>query len=112
MTVEIETRDGVSLVRLRGELSGGGSFVSLVTNLLCGPGTRIVLDLTGVPYMNSTGLSELVHVTAQANIQEGRVILAAPSAFVAGVLHTSQLNRFFEIAPTVAEALARLQQGA
>jgi anti-sigma B factor antagonist len=110
MKVDIEDSDGVKIVRLHGELIGGhtGTFVDVVTNLFCGPGTRILLDLTEVPYMNSTGLSELVHVTAQANIQEGRVVIARPSPFVAGVLQTSQLDRFFEIAPSVEQGLAKL----
>lgn len=110
MTIEVEDRNGTKVVRLRGEFGSErpGRFVRTVTELLRGPETRIIIDLSGVSYMSSTGLGELVQVTAQANTQEGRVVLAAPSAFVKGVLETTQLHRFFEIRPTVEEALAAL----
>ncbi len=111
MTVTIEERDGIHVVKLSGELTGGheGDFVEAVTNLFSGPRTQVLIDLADVPFMNSTGLSELVRVAAQANIQEGRIILANLSPFVAGVMQTTQLERFFEICPTVEDALAKLR---
>ncbi len=110
MTLDIEEQAGIKIVRLRGELVGQhAEFVETVTNLLTAPGVRILLDLGQVPFMNSTGLSELVRVTAQANIQEGRIVLANLSPFVAGVLQTTQLDRFFEICPTIEYALEKLQ---
>lgn len=110
MTVEIEDHAGVKLVRLQGELVGDdeGDFVERVTNLFHGPETRILIDLSGVHFMNSTGLGELVRVGAQANVQEGRIVLANPSPFVDGVFQTTQLFRFFEVCPTIEEALAKL----
>lgn len=111
MIVEVSEREGVKLVRLQGELVGGhdGGLVETVTDLLTGPGVCILLDMQHVPYMNSTGLSELVRVTAQANTQEGRIVLAGLSPFVAGVLQASRLDRFFEICPDVETALRRLR---
>lgn len=111
MTVEIRDQAGIKLVRLHGELTDDeeGDFVEAVTNLLTGPGVRILIDLAEVPFMNSSGLGELVRVTAQANIQEAQVVLANLSPFVEGVLQTSQLDRFFEICPSTEEALARLR---
>lgn len=110
MTFDIEERGGVQIIRLHGELAGDDSddFVEAVTNLLGGPGVRIVLDLHDVPFMRSDGLGVLVRVTAQANVQEGHLILANPSPFVAGVLNTTRLDRFFEICPTVDAAVKNL----
>lgn len=42
---------------------------------------------------------------AQANIHEGRLVLANPSPFVAGVLEATKLDTFFEIYSSVEEAL-------
>jgi anti-sigma B factor antagonist len=110
MSVKIEDQAGIKVVLLQGELAGddGGEFVDAVTNLLTGPGARIVIDLGAVPFVNSTGLSELVRVNSQANIQEARVVLANPSPFVAGVLQTTRLDRFFEVCENIAQALAKL----
>jgi anti-anti-sigma factor len=68
----------------------------------------VVLDLAGVPFVNSAGLGDLVRLVAQANVQEARVILASPSAYLGGVLELTKLDRFFETSPTVAEAVQRL----
>ena len=51
---------------------------------------------------------ELLTLTAQANQRESQVVLAAPSAFVAGVLETTQLDRFFRVNPSVEAAIAGL----
>ncbi len=107
MTVAIQEQGEAKIVRVHGELVGEevDDFVQEVTNLLTGSGVRIVIDLVDVPFINSMGLSALVRVTAQANIQEGQVILVQPSPFVEGVLQTSQLDRFFDIAPSIKDAL-------
>ena len=112
MTIDIEDRDGAKLLRLKGELTGGeqSPLVDTVTDLLANRQARIVLDLGDVHYMNSSGLSDLVRLVAQANIQEARVILANPSAYLAGVLEMTRLDRFFEVHPTADEALRTLTQ--
>lgn len=109
MTFEVEDQAGATIVRLHGELVGGQvKFVEAVTSLLTQPGARVLLDLGDVPFMNSIGLSELVRITAQANVQEGRIVLVRPSPFVAGVLQTTQLVRFFDVSPTIEAALQKL----
>jgi anti-sigma B factor antagonist len=109
--VQSSVQDGVHVLRLDGELvaDDDGAFVAAVTDLFTGPGTRVILDLSGVKFLNSTGLGELVRVAAQANIQECRVALAAAPPFVAGVLQTTRLDRFFESYPSAAEALRGLR---
>jgi anti-sigma B factor antagonist len=111
MTIDVSDRAGIKIVRLTGELRSGidDEFVPTVTGLLAGRGTRVVLDLTHVPLISSTGLGDLVRVNAQANVQESRVVLCELSPFVAGVLQTTRLDRFFEVCGTLDEAIALLQ---
>ncbi len=108
MTIDIHDHNGVHIVRLMGELGEDSGIVDAVTNLLERRGARVLIDMSGVPFINSTGLGDLVRLTAQANVQEGRVVLAHLTPFVAGVMETTQLSRFFETCPTSEEALARL----
>jgi len=110
MTIQTEDRAGVKLVRLHGELTGGEDqgLIEAVTELLSARQARVVLDLGAVPYSNSAGLGDLVRLVAQANVQEGRIILANLSAYLAGVLEITKLNRFFEIQPTVDAAVDAL----
>lgn len=111
MTFETADHAGIQIIHLHGELTGDvlSDFVEHVTNLLAGAHRRIILELSDVPFLNSTALGQLVRVVAQANVQEGRVVLARPSPFVEGVLNTTRLDQFFEIFPTAGEALRKLK---
>ncbi len=110
MNYAIEKRGATQVVHVAGDLTGTDTrgFLEAVTGLLSGPAAKIVLDLAGVHFMNSLGLGELVRLTAQGNVQEARVVLAGPSPFVAGVLQTTQLDKFFEIFPSLEAALTAL----
>lgn len=110
MDFRIDSIDGVSVLRVAGEWQDDGRFVEAATNLLTARGSRLVVDLTNLQFINSSGLSELVRVVSQARLQESRVVLANPSAFVAGVFHMTQLDRFFDCRATVAEAVARARE--
>ncbi len=108
MTIDIHEHPNVKIVRLAGELTEDTGLVDAVTDLLVEPGTRVLIDMSAVPFVNSHGLGDLVRITAQANVLEGRVVLANLTAFVGGVMETTQLNRFFEICPDTEVALQRL----
>jgi anti-sigma B factor antagonist len=69
---------------------------------------NLVLDLSGVRTVDSTALGLLVRTRQLARERGGRLCLAAPSGFVATLLHTMRLTQAFEIFPGVTEALARL----
>jgi anti-sigma B factor antagonist len=111
MTIDVEDFDSVKLLRLRGELTGEHrkALVEAVTDLLAETNRGIIIDLEHISYMNSAGLSELVRLAAQANVQEQRLILANPSAYIVGVLEMTKLNRFFELCTTTEEAFRRLE---
>src|SRR5262249_34490952 len=108
MALILATRGTVQLVQPAGDLDD--QVVEELTTALTErikPGGQILVDLSATNHINSSGLGALVNATAQANVQECRVILAAPSPQVASVLEITKLTRFFEIAPTVQDALAR-----
>ena len=71
-------------------------------------GTKLVLDLSDAKRINSAGLSHLVMLVTNANTNSSRVVLAACSPFIGGVLNRSKLDQFFEVAETVEEAIERL----
>ncbi len=109
MTIDIHDHAGVHIVRLMGELGEDSGLREAVTDLLAQRGARVLIDLAAVPFVNSSGLGDLVRVTAQANVQESRVVLAGLTPFVGGVIETTQLDRFFEICPTAEDGLRRLE---
>jgi anti-anti-sigma factor len=111
MTINIEDRAGVKIVRLFGELGAneGLTLIEEVTEALEGRGACAVIDMGGVPSISSAGIGAVVRIKAQANTQEQTVLFANPSPFVSGVFIASKLDKFLEIYPTVDEALRRLQ---
>ena len=111
MNIEIESRADVKVVTLNGELTGeeeGAELVLTVDDALAKRGARAVIDMSQVAYISSTGISALVRIVAKANTQEQRVVFASPAPLVAGVLETTRLDKFFEIFPSVDEAVGAI----
>ena len=110
MSIEIERRGEIAILKPTGHLTGGADndLIKAIRPLIEQRGARVVLDLGGVEYVSSAGLGDLVRITAQANSQSARVVLAQPAPFVAGVLATTRLDRFFEIAPDIETAIKKL----
>ena len=110
MNAETEDRAGIKIIRIAGDLDGmdSGPLPTILSDLVEERGARIVVDMTDVGFINSTGLSALITLTARANTHESRLVLAAVSPFVAGVLETTRLDRFFDVFPTVDAAVAAL----
>lgn len=110
MEIALQQRAGVDIATLDGEFrdEAGDELTALIGGLLAENGRRIVLDMSRVTYLNSTGLSALVSLAARINLGESRLILAAPTPFVANVLELTKLSRFFEVAKSVDEAIGRL----
>ncbi len=71
-------------------------------------GTNLVLDLSLSTSINSDGIGQLVSLVIHANASGSRVILAACSPFVSGVLDRSKLNTFFEMADSLQDAIRRV----
>lgn len=74
---------------------------------LVADGTRLVLDLAGSQRIDSQGVSNLVTLVAHANTNSSRVIFCNLQPYVATVLSVTKLDRFFDVAPTLDEAVAR-----
>ncbi len=70
--------------------------------------TRLVLDLTQVPFCDSGGLSLFVDAHRRAEAAGGWLRLAAARPEVLTVLAATNLDRYLTILPTVPEALAGL----
>jgi anti-sigma B factor antagonist len=71
-------------------------------------GSRLVLDLTALSFMDSSGLSVLIEAWRLATSQGGGVALAAPQAPVARILRTTGLDRRIKVFPDVGTAVGEL----
>ena len=100
--------DDSVVVTVRGHLDADTATVLTTTldQVLERPEPRIVVDLSGVEFCDSAGLSAFVLGHDRAATTGGWVRLAAPSAWLAGLLDTGGLAGRIPIFPTVAEALS------
>lgn len=66
---------------------------------------NLVLDLSGVDYMSSAGLREMVRILKRVKRNGGDLRIANPSERVREVLELAGLDSIFEIYPTQVEAV-------
>jgi anti-anti-sigma factor len=71
----------------------------------------LVVDLSGVAFIDSTGISVLIEYLLDAAEFGGRICLAAPSEHVRDVFEIVQLGKALPIFDSVAEACAAFSSG-
>ena len=109
MELTVEQQDGYVMATTAGPIDETASdhFRENVHPLIGQGNIKLVVDLSGSPRINSSGIAGLVRLVTDANTNGGKVILAAPTSFVMNVFEVSKLNRFFDIADSVADAAGR-----
>ena len=104
------TRQGnVTVISLEGNLMGGPDASTLNSTLhqLLGEGTRrVVLDLSGVQFINSSGLGLLIGGVNAMRSAGGSLKVAGASEKVRTLIKITKLEQIFELYSTVAEAVA------
>lgn len=105
--------DGYAVVKLRGELdlSSAQMLRDRLLAVLTGQTANLILDLSGLTFMDSTGIGVLVATERRAVTQGGSLSLAGLQKIVARVLRTTSLDRHFPIFATVGEAAEALTPG-
>ncbi|MCW8102717.1 STAS domain-containing protein [Streptomyces tauricus] len=107
LSVAHTLRDGVHAVTLHGEIDH--TVKTQLTQALQPTDTttpfRIVLDLSGVTFMDSSGINVLVTLHQTAIRTQGWLRLAAPPEAVQRVLHVVGLDGVIPCHPTLDQAL-------
>lgn len=108
MTITITPNAGATTIRLEGELNAVTSpSVKATLNELAGQGTsRIVVDLQGVPFIDSSGLGALVSGLKAAKLAGGSLALAGLQDQARAIFEITMAYRLFDVYATAAEACA------
>jgi anti-sigma B factor antagonist len=108
LTVQTEQRGDVVVVSVAGELdmATAPQLQDQITDLIDRGRCRIVFDLAGVSFCDSTGLSVFVRAKNGCDDVGGVVRLAAPQRGVLRILEVSGLVEVLQTYPTVDEAVA------
>ena len=110
MALDIQTRqgdNGVTVVAPTGRLdvAGAPALKEAISEALKNGPPRVVLDLEGVSFVDSTGLGSVIAALKQIRSSQGDLRLAAPNQQVRVVLELTTLDRVFPYFATVEEAL-------
>jgi anti-sigma B factor antagonist len=65
---------------------------------------RLMVDLSGVPYMDSSGVGTLVEVFRRVTAYRGKMVLFGLTPRVRSVFEITKLDRFFTICESEAQA--------
>jgi anti-sigma B factor antagonist len=97
-----------TVVELRGELDIANSedLRERLRAIRRSHGERLILDLSGLEFMDSHGLSVIINCYKAAVAAGGGLALAAPQPIVRRTLEITGLHRRITLAATVEEALA------
>jgi anti-sigma B factor antagonist len=106
--LEISTRryGRHALVALGGELdlAGAGEMRARLRAACEESDGRVILDLSELQFIDSTGLSILVEYHERARVAGGRLVLVAPRAAVVRILRITGLDGALKVCARVAEA--------
>ncbi|MEU4618399.1 STAS domain-containing protein [Actinoplanes sp. NPDC023801] len=103
-----EHRAEVTVLHLRGELDAdtAGQLHATLAGLLERPVPRIVVDLTGLKFCDSVGLSAFITSKEVISTRGGWLSFAGANPFLSQLLETVGLGRYFAIFPEVDDAIA------
>lgn len=114
MKIEVERRDGVTIVHISGEIALGASTALLrrkARELVDSGETRIVFDMLAVPWLDSSGIGEVMACYKRARARGGvvKLVLKGKSR---SLFTFTELHRVFEMFEGLDEAVASFRKEA
>jgi len=111
VSLDVESRQtdsGVTVLAPTGRLdvAGAPALKDAVSQAMKNGKPRLVIDLEGVSFVDSSGLGSVVAALKQVRSSQGDLRLAAPNQQVRVVLELTTLDRVFPYYATVEEALS------
>jgi anti-sigma B factor antagonist len=107
MEIKLKDEGAVVVMNLSGrlDLASGSGLKEQVKELLDKERSLLHLNLSGVDFINSSGLGVLVSIMKEARLRKGRLTLSNLASYVNEIFEITQLSHIFEIFPSEAEAL-------
>lgn len=107
MNIRESEQNGVTIFVVSGRVDSEGAVdldLALQTAVSEGK-SRIVMDMSDVRYINSAGLRTLADILTQTQAADGNLALVDLNPKVARVFQIIGFDKFFDVFPTVDEAL-------
>ena len=108
MKIKSREVNGVTVLDVSGEMYGGPEnmeLVNVVTELAKEKKLDLLINLSKVKWIASTGLGLLVSARSRFSKEGGVMKLCHPNDRVLGILQVTRLNLIFDVYPNEKEAL-------
>ena len=112
MKIKQNPQGEVMVLELSGKIMGGPDFDKFkgeITDLIDKGFKNVVLDLAGVPWINSTGLGILITGYHSLKNAEGSMKICNVKERVLSIFYISQLENIFQVYGTLDEAMASFE---
>jgi anti-sigma B factor antagonist len=108
---EISEVDGVTVIALNEPIDVGRALAlrDLLGERIDSPAARVLVDLSNVKLVDSSGIGILVTAHRRADGQGARFALAGATGTVARVFEMTRTNKLLDLHPTVEEGVAALR---
>jgi len=109
LKVKTQMEGDVAIIHVSGKLMGGPESENLrneIKRLLDDDNKKFVINLKGVPWINSTGLGALMAVYTSVQRSEGTLKLCHVSDRIQSLFMITKLLTIFDTYPTEKEAIA------
>jgi anti-sigma B factor antagonist len=103
-----EINNKVLILRLQGDLIGennGPAIIQQVNDGIQQEATTCIVDISGLRYINSSGIGVLITILTKYRNKGGEVYLMKPSESVQKLLVITKLNAIFQIVQSEEEVL-------
>jgi anti-sigma B factor antagonist len=114
MNITLDNKDGPTVVRFHEERLDAHNSKELkdyLLELLDNGAKNLILDLSEVRFVDSSGLGALLSGHKNAGLRDGRFALAGVQSRVQSMFELTRLTRVFDIYPGVEDALANSAGG-
>ncbi|MDI6765406.1 MAG: STAS domain-containing protein [Bacteroidota bacterium] len=108
MNLSTKEIDGITVIELEGSVLGGPDASALnevLHNLIEKKKKKVVVDLSDVQTMNSSGLSMLINALTTIRKAGGDLKIAEPPKKIESLLTITKLTTVFELFASVKEAI-------
>lgn len=112
LTTRQYEKSGVQVLTLAGSItlgSGDTTVRDMVKDFVAGGHKKILIDLGGVTFMDSTGLGEMVAAYSHAKGQQATMKLCSLTKKIDDLMQITQLASVFETYESVDEGLTSFQ---
>ncbi len=112
MKIKEKIENHVAVLTLSGKMMGGPETTALhdhIKGLINDGIKKVVIDLGGIKWMNSSGMGVLMACMTTLKNADGQMVLARVSEKVNSLLLITQLIRVFDTYETVDRAISSLQ---